>query len=88
MHPTKVAASLALVIALAAAGYFCVVLYQNVVLHKTEFAAMDSLERSIKTGEDSDFEDNSTEQYLISGGIAAVGLITSLALFGAAKDKK
>jgi hypothetical protein len=87
MHPTKVAAILALAVAVCAASYLCFVLYQNVILHKAEFEALDSIEHSLKTGENSDVEDNSTMQYLISGGIAVVALITSLAFFGAARDR-
>lgn len=82
MHPTKIAAILALVVALIAAGYLSVVLYQNVIQHKAELAAVESIQHG------TDFEDNSTGQYLISGGIAVVALIASLALFGAAKDRE
>lgn len=88
MHPTKVAAFLSLAVAVIATIYLCVVIYQNEGDLKGEFAALNSIERSIQTGEeDKDFEDNSTLEYLISGGVATVALITSLALFGAAKSK-
>ena len=88
MNPTKAAATLALIVALIASGYLCFVLYQNVILHKSELAAYASIEHSVATGEKNDFEDNSAMQYLISGGVAVVALIASLTLFGAAKDKK
>lgn len=89
MHPTKAAAILALIIALGVASYFCVLLYDDVVLHKPELAAFNNVgvEVSGKGILDHDW-DNLTEQYLISGGIAVVALIASLALFGSAKDKK
>lgn len=74
MHPTKVAAILALGVALVAVSYLCFVLYQNVVLLKGSIDAFDGI------------DDHSSFQYAVSGGIVIVALIASLALFGATKD--
>lgn len=88
MHPTKAAAIVALVSTIAVAAYFFILLYQDVVMHKPELAALDSISVGITGKGTVDNEwDNLSEKYLISGGIAVVGLIASLALFGAAKDK-
>jgi hypothetical protein len=76
MNRTKSAAILALIVALAATGYLCFVLCQNVILLKSSIDGLNGI------------DDEPLLRYGISGGIAVVALITSLALFGAAKDKK
>jgi hypothetical protein len=82
MNPTKAAACLALVVAVIAAGYLCYALYENVILLKAANEALDCTE----IGSNCE-KSNVGLEYGISGGIAVVSLIASLALFGAAKPK-
>jgi hypothetical protein len=74
MNPTKAAAILALVVAVAALGYAGFQFYENAVLLRDQLHAL--------RGEEFD---GPLLEYWIPLGIATVALIASLALFGAAK---
>lgn len=76
MNPTKAAAVLALIVAVAALGYAGYQYYQNAVLLRDQLFAL--------RGEDID---GPLLEYWIPLGISIVALIASLALFGAAKPK-
>jgi hypothetical protein len=76
MNPTKAAAILALIVALAALGYMGHEYYENSVMLRDEILAL----RGEQVG-------GTLLEYWVPGGIAVVGLIASLALFGAAKPK-
>jgi hypothetical protein len=73
MHPTKIAATIALLVAIAATGYFCFVMYQDIVLLDASINVFNGI------------DDHFTLRYAISGGIAIVSIITSFALFESAK---
>lgn len=76
MNPTKVAALLALIVAVAALGYAGYQYYQNAVLLRDQLLVL--------RGEETD---SYMLEYWIPLGIFIVALIASLALFGAAKPK-
>jgi hypothetical protein len=88
MNPTKAAACLALVVAVIAAGYLCYALYENVILLKAANESLDCADLRIESGVTDCSASNVALEYGVSGGIAVVGLIASLALFGAAKSSK
>jgi hypothetical protein len=77
MNPTKAAATLSLIVALAALGYAGYQWYENTVLLRNQIL--------ILRGEDID---GPMLEYWIPLGIATVALIASLALFGAAKPSE
>jgi energy-converting hydrogenase Eha subunit H len=87
MNPTKAAAILALVVTVIAAGYLCYALYENVILLKATNESLDCTDLRIESGTTDCSASNVALEYGISGGIAVVSLIASLALFGAAKPK-
>ena len=76
MNPTKAAAILALIVAVAALGYAGYQFYENAVLLRDQLHAL--------RGEDLD---GPLMEYWTPLGISIVALIASLALFGAAKPK-
>jgi hypothetical protein len=89
VHPTKVAAVLALIVALVASFYLCILLYEDVFLHKPEITALNNLSVEVSgKGTRNDEWDNLSQKYFIFGGIAVAVLITSRALFGATKQKQ
>jgi hypothetical protein len=74
MNPTKAAAILALIVAVAALGYAGYQFYENYFLLRDSINAL--------RGEETD---SYMLEYWIPLGISVVALIASLALFGAAK---
>ena len=76
MNPTKAAAILALLVTVISSCYLGYQLYENTIFLRDA--------NRILSGED---VPGPVFEYLIPGGIAVVSLITSLALFGAAKAK-
>jgi hypothetical protein len=88
MKLIKAAAYVALVVTVIAAGYLCYAFYENQIMLRAANDSLDCLELKMKNGENFNCEKpNVTLEYGLSGGIAAIGLIASLALFGAAKPK-
>lgn len=77
MNLIRAAATIALIVAIVATGFLIYYAYENEVLLRHALASFD--------GPD---PENPTLEYLASGGIALVCLITSLTLFGLAKTKE
>ena len=88
MNPRKTAALLALIVAMIATVYLGYQLYENQILLRHENQLLNCLELRTKNGPDFPCDvDNPAMEYGISGGIAVVAYIASLALFGAGKAK-
>lgn len=77
MNPTKAAAILSLTVAVVALGYAGYQFYENSVLLRDQLLALRGVE-----------VDGAILEYWVPLGISIVALITSLALFGAAKRTK
>lgn len=80
MNAIRIAAYIALVVTLVAGGYLCYFLYRNEVHLEAAQHGLDCAENGTNCDEPSPML-----EYGVSGGIAVVGLITSLVLFGASK---
>ncbi|MFZ0318562.1 MAG: hypothetical protein WAL56_05500 [Candidatus Sulfotelmatobacter sp.] len=76
MNPTKAAAILSLIVAVAALGYAGYQYYENAVMLRDALHAI----------RNEDF-DGPLLEYWVPLGISVVALIASLALFGAAKPR-
>jgi hypothetical protein len=88
MNALRAAAWLALVVTVIAIGYLCYALYDNEISLASVNQNEDCLELKMRYGENYPCKTaNPALEYGVSGGIAVVGLIASLALFGAEKSK-
>jgi hypothetical protein len=88
MNLTKAAAIIALIVTAIAVGYMGFVFVEDRIAFRAEVAILTCSQMKSQYGQDYRCaQENTTLEYAVSGSIAVVGLITSLALFRAAKPK-
>jgi hypothetical protein len=89
MNLTKAAAIIALVVSALAVGYVGFVFIEDRIAFRAEIAILTCSQMKRQHGADYPCEqENTAREYEVSGSIALVGLITSLALFRAGRRKK
>ena len=88
MNRTKAAAIMALMVTAMAVGYLGFVFVEDRIAFRAEVAILTCSQMKRQYGQDYRCtQENTTLEYAVSGSIAVVGLMTSLALFRAAKPK-
>jgi hypothetical protein len=88
MNPTKAAAIIALIVTVILVGYMGFIFIRDRIKFRTEIAVVTCAEMKRQHGADYPCDqENTTLEYEVSGDLAVVGLITSLAYFRAAKPK-
>jgi hypothetical protein len=88
MNPTKAAAIIALIVTVILVGYMGFFFIRDRIEFRTEIAVVTCAEMKRQHGADYPCDqENTTLEYEVSGDLAVVGLITSLAYFRAAKPK-
>ena len=82
MNLTKAAAIIAPIVTAIAVGYMGLIFVEDRIAFRAEIAILTCSQLKRQYGPDYPcYPENTTLEYEVSGGVAVVGLITSLALF-------